>query len=386
MVLATPGVGRPAVGAAVGSLPIGFLGLAVLLLVQQEFRSGFAGAGLVVGLLGIGTGAGMAFQGRLIDRFGPPRILLAAAGLQVAALTGLVEVVRAGGPVGLVAVLAAVAGAGEPQVGGSLRGLWADLLPEGLRGTAVAVSSALFEGPVLAGPLLLVGLLAAGGPVVAVLAAAACSATGAWLLARSPAARARGSSTRRVGGRVGVLRSRGIRTVVAVTVGQGLVTGLVQVPAAAAAARHGDPGRAPLLYAALSVGSLFGTVGYGARRWTGRPGRQLIVLLTAVAAATAGTAVAPGLGWLAVGLFTAGLVLGPVAVCCFGLVEGLAPPGARVEAFTTVTAFGLAGFAAGTATAGVVVDHTGPAGGFLAAAVAAAVTAATVHTRRSTLR
>lgn len=46
-------VRRPAAGAALASLPIGMLGLAVLLLVQRS-SPGFAAAGLVVGLLGLG--------------------------------------------------------------------------------------------------------------------------------------------------------------------------------------------------------------------------------------------------------------------------------------------------------------------------------------------
>ena len=129
-----------------------------------------------------------------------------------------------------------------------------------------------------------------------------------------------------------------------------------------------------------------GALGYGARRWTGSAGRALIVLLVAVAVAGSGCATAaPSLGWLAVGLLTVGLVLGPVAVCYFGLVDVLAPAGARVEACTTVTAAGLAGFAGGTAAAGVIVDRTGSGGGFLTAAVIAAVTAGAVHVRRSTL-
>ncbi len=233
VVLRRPGVARPAAGAAVGSLPIGMLGLAVLLLVQQRSPSGFADAGLVVGLLGVGTGVGMTVQGRLIDRFGPARVLLAAAAVQATALVALVQATRADGPTGLVAVGALVAGAGEPQIGGSLRGLWADLVPEELRGTAVALSSVLFEAPVLLGPLLLVGLLAMVGPAAAVLVAGACFAVGAWILARSAAARAWTPSVGQARGRLGALHSRGVQTVAIIAAAQGMITGLVQVSAAA---------------------------------------------------------------------------------------------------------------------------------------------------------
>jgi len=360
VVLRRPGVARPAAGAAVGSLPIGMLGLAVLLLVQQRSPSGFADAGLVVGLLGVGAGVGMTVQGRLIDRFGPARVLVVAAAVQSMALVTLVQVTRVGGPTDLVAVAALLAGAGEPQIGGSLRGLWPNLVPEELRGTAVALSSVLFEAPVLLGPLLLVGLLAVVGPAAAVLVAGACFAVGAWILARSAAARAWKPSPRQARGRLGLAA------------------------------------RAPLLYAALSAGSLLGALGYGALRRTVPAGRALIVLLVAVSVASSGCAAVsvassgcaavPSLGWLAVGLFTGGLLLGPVAVCYLGLVDVLAPAGARVEAFTTVSAAGLAGFAGGTAAAGVIVDRAGPGGGFLTAAVIAAITAGALYVRRSTIR
>ena len=373
MVLRRPGVGRPAAGAAVGSLPIGMLGLALLLLVRQRSPSGFADAGLVVGLFGVGTGVGMTIQGRLIDRFGPARVLLAAAAVQAAALVGLVQVTRVDGPTGLVALGALLAGAGEPQIGGSLRGLWPDLVPDELRGTAVALSSVLFEAPVLLGPLVLVGVLAVAGPGAAVLVAGAFFAVGAWMLARSTAARAWEPSPRRARERLVAFRSRGVQTVMDVAAAHGMITGLVQVSAAAATVRSGLPGRTPLLYAALSAGSLLGAVGYGALRRSGPAGRALSGLLVAVAVASSGcAAVAASLGWLAVGLFTGGLLLGPAAVCYLGQVDVLAPAGARVEAFTTVTAAGLAGFAGGTAAAGVIVDRTGPGGGFLTAAVIAA--------------
>jgi len=386
-VLRRPGVARPAAGAAVGSLPIGMLGLAVLLLVQQRSPSGFADAGLVVGLLGGGAGVGMTVQGRLIDRFGPTPVLLAAAAVQALALVSLVQVTWVDGPTGLVAVGALLAGAGEPQIGGSLRGLWPDLVPDELRGTAAALSSVLFEAPVLLGPLVLVSVLAVAGPGAAVLIAGACFAVGAWMLARSTAARAWAPSPRRAQGRPTALHSRGVRTVMTVAGAHGMITGLVQVSAAAATVRTGLPGRAPLLYAALSAGSLLGAVGYGALRRTGPAGRALIVLLVAAAVVSSGCAVAvASLGWLAIGLFTAGLLLGPAAVCYLSLVDVLAPAGARVEAFTTVTAAGLAGFAGGTAAAGIIVDRTAPDGGFLTAAAIAAVTAGVVYLRRSTVR
>lgn len=384
-VLRAPGVGGPAAGAGLASLPIGMLGLGVLLLMRQ-FGSGFAEAGLVVGLLGAGTGVGMAVQGRLIDRFGQPRVLLPVASLQLAAIVVLVVAIRGQAPTWANGGLALAAGLCEPQVGSSLRGLWPALVPAELGDTAHAVSSVLFAGPVLLGPLVLAGLLATGSATVAVLAAGGCFAGGAGLLARSRAARSWRPPPAPDRGPLGALSSPGVRIVTAVSAAQGLITGLLQVPAAAAATLQGAPGRAPLLYAALSAGGLLGTVGYGARRWAGSPARRLALLLGLVAVAGVGCAAAAAkLSLLPLGLFAVGLAIGPAGLCCYAVLQALTGREPGVEAFTAVTAAGVGAFAAGTAAAGLVVARAGPATAFLAAAAVAALAALLLAVRRRTV-
>lgn len=329
----------------------------------------------------------MAVQGRLIDRFRQPPVLLPAAALQLAAVAVLVLAIRGQAPTWLTGGVAVAAGLSEPQVGGSLRGLWPGLVRPGLQDTATAVSSVLFVGPVLLGPLVLAGLLAAGSPTVAVVTAAGCFAAGTWVLARSRAARSWRPAAAPSRGLFGALSKPGVRTVTAISAAQGMVTGLLQVPAAAAAAVHGVPGRAPLLYAALSAGSLVGTLGYGARQWTGSVVRRLTVLLGLVAVAAVGcAAAAASLLWLGMAVLVVGLVIGPVGVCCYALVDALAGRGAGVEAFTTITAAGVGAFAAGTAAAGLVVDRTGPTTAFLTAAAVAFSGGLLLRVRRATVR
>lgn len=384
-VLRLPGVGKPAAGAAIASLPIGMLGLAVLLLVSQS-ESGYAAAGAVVGLLGLGTGLGMVLQGRLIDRWGQPRVLIPATALQLIALIGLVVAANGAAGFWLLGLLAFLTGVGEPQVGASLRALWPVLAPPEKKHTAVALSSALFEGPVVLGPLLLMGLLAVSSPSVAVLAAGTCFSAGTWLLVASAASRAWCAPARERRSLLGPLVSPGVRTIVAVAVAQGLITALVQVPAAAAAAQYGEPGRAGLLYSALSAGSLVGTLAYGARRWSGRAAHRLAVLLMLVAAAAVFAAQASSLVVLTAALFAVGLGIGPVAVGCFALLEMLAPSGMVVEAFTTATAAGLTAFAVGTALAGGLVDRAEAGVGFLTAMACALIAVVIVIARQRTLR
>ena len=83
------------VASALGSLPIGMFGLAILLLARDATGS-FAVAGRIVGVFGLGNALGAVAQGRLMDRLGQPRVLRPAAIGHVVALAALVVAAREG--------------------------------------------------------------------------------------------------------------------------------------------------------------------------------------------------------------------------------------------------------------------------------------------------
>lgn len=373
-VLGRPGVRRPAAGALIASVPIGMLGLAVLLLVQRS-QGRFAPAGLAVGLLGAGTAIGMVVQGRLIDRFGQTPVLLAAAGAQLLGMAGLV-VDRAGGALPVYAFLT---GACEPQVNASLRALWPSLVPPRLLPAAMTLSSVLFEAPVLLGPLMLTALLLIAGPVVVILLCAALFTAGTTILATSRASRAwRGEARRRdlIGAPVGP----GMRTLLLVAAGHGAIVGVVQVSAAARFTSY-----AGLMYAALSAGSLAGALAAGTRLQRGRPARRLAALTVGCALALGAASLSTAPPAFAASLFLLGGCLGPAGVLGFALAGRHAPPGHTVEAFTMIKAAGLSAIAVGASLAGVAADRLGPAFALVAAAVAALLIAALVIARRRSL-
>ena len=358
-VLKLPGVARPALGVAVASVPIGALSLAMLLLVEGSTKR-YTVAGLVVGALAMGTGCGILVQGRLMDRFGQPRVLIAAVLIQSPALLMVVLALRAAGPSWLLALLAFIAGLGEPQVGGALRVLWPALTPASLRQTAVAWSSVILEASVLAGPLLLAP-------------AAEQYGAGAIMLSTSKAARAWHAGPRDRVGALGALASPGVRLLTAVTAAVGAAGGFTQFSAAALANSFGAPQRATWLYAALSAGSLIGTVGYGARRWRSHPIRRLTIMSGSLSAILIVCATAPNLAYLGLGLSFCGLLFGPLTVTCFSLVAEHIPAGTEAGGFTTLIAGSLAANAAAIATAGAVTETIAPnATLVIAAALAAA--------------
>ena len=254
-VLRAPGVPLLALGAAVASLPIGLLGLA-LLLVMHDRGGAFTAGGLVVAGLGVGAVAGMLAQGRLIDRFGCRRALLPAAAVRLAAGAGFLAGDRL--PLPVTVSLVVVVGVGEPQVSNALRAALPRLVDRELRPAAVAVSALMFELPVLLGPLLLTALLFFSTPATVVLVGLGASALGACLLAASSSAAqphpktvaARPSG--RPGSVLGPLRIPAVRQLVAIITVQGLAVGVVQVASVARVAADGSTSGAGLLYAALT--------------------------------------------------------------------------------------------------------------------------------------
>ncbi|MEV6842453.1 hypothetical protein [Actinoplanes sp. NPDC051411] len=376
-VLRQPGARRPAAGAVLASLPIGMLGLAVLLLVQRS-QGRFASAGLAVGLLGAGTAVGMMVQGRLIDRFGQTPVLLTAAGAQLLGMSGLVLAGRAGAGAA-VPVCAFLTGACEPQVNASLRALWPTLLPSRLLPAAMTLSSLLFEVPLLLGPLLVTAMLLVTGPAAVIVLCAALFAAGTATIATSRAARAWRGEARR-NDLIGALAGPGVRTLLLVAAGHGLIIGVVQV--SAAARFTADAG---LLYAALSAGSVLGAVVGGTRLQSGRPAWWLAGLTVVAAAALAASVPAATPLAFAGCLFVLGTCLGPAGVLGFALAGRLAPPGHTVEAFTMVTAAGLSAIAVGAAAAGAAADRFGSTGALAAATASAVLLALLLAARRRSL-
>jgi MFS family permease len=198
-------------------------------------------------------------------------------------------------------------------------------------------------------------------------------------MAASRASRAWRGETRR-NDLIGALASPGVRTVLLVAAGHGLIVRVVQV--SAAARFTADAG---LLYAALSAGSVLGAVASGTRLQNGHPGGRLAGLTVVAAAALSAAATATTPVVFAGALFVLGTCLGPAGVLGFALAGRLAPPGHTVESFTMVTAAGLSAIAVGAAAAGAAADRSGSTGALAAAALSAVLLAFLLMARRRSL-
>jgi MFS family permease len=382
--LALPGARRPVIASAVGSMPIGMFGLAILLLAQDATGS-FAIAGRVVGAFGIGNAIGAVLQGRLMDRLGQTRVLRPAAVVHALACGALVLSAQQEAGTGVLYACAAAGGLALPQLPAAMRSLWSGLArDQAERETAYAMVSIVFEVSVITAPALAAAIVALFSPAAAVAVAATVAAGGALAFS------ATGASLRWRGephdvGWLGPLSASGMRTVFVTLGAFGTAVGVVQVLLPAFADERGSAETGGLYLAMLSAGSLAGGLIYGARSWPGEPVRRLPVLLLALGVGFALLAAASQPAVLAVLLITSGLVLAPATVVASTLLDTAAPPGTVTEAFAVMVMGIVAGTAVGNALGGTIVEHWSYEAGALCAGAIAALGAGVAIARRGSL-
>jgi predicted MFS family arabinose efflux permease len=363
--LRRPGTVRLVATSVLARMPSGMGALSLVLLVQSSTGS-FGLAGLVAGAFTIGISAGGPLQGRLIDRLGQTRVLLACGTVFATAFTTLALVAGRGAGIGVLVGCALVGGLAHPPVSAAMRVLWTTVVDGPGLQTAYAFESTMQELVFITGPLLVALLVTVFSPTAAVLAAGLLTLAGTVAFATAPASRAwRGQARTRDW--AGPLRSRGFRTLITVQPLVAATIGGIEVSVVAFATADGARGRAGVILALWSLGSLAGGLVAGARRWGSPIERRYLLLLSAVAVAVAALLLARSSLQLAGLIFLTGLPFAPWLACVYLLVDRLAPPGTLTEAFSWVLTSFMAGFSAGTSLAGGVVDAAGAHTALLAA-------------------
>lgn len=212
-------------------------GLALLLNTQARTGS-IAVAGLVSAAFGLGNAVGIAGQGRLMDRLGHARVLLPASVVSSLALLAAAFL----STTSLLVVAAAVAGMAYPAAISSVRVLAAASVDDAqTRRAAYALLAVSFGLVMVAGPLLVSGIVAIAGTARAVVVTAivigisgvAFSATHA-VRTHQPATAAAGRS--RLGFRGGFL------TIVVANAALGFAAGAKGVAVSASRTDRGSPG------------------------------------------------------------------------------------------------------------------------------------------------
>ncbi|MGY1914909.1 MFS transporter [Blastococcus sp. SYSU DS0973] len=357
-----------------GRLPSAMVPLALLLMVQRQTGS-YAVAGLAAATLGIAS-AGMApVLGRLADRKGPRRILLAQSALYPLLLGLLVAVTLGGAPEPAVIAASALAGASTPLVSGTVRALWSRTDPRS-RSTAYALDATATELVFVVGPTLVATLAVLAAPAWAMAVAGALAVTGALGIAR--AARSWVPEPAPSAGLFSTVLAPGIPRVLISGSAVMLGFGALEVAIPAFADSSGSPGLSGLLLAVWSLGSVAGGLWFGARVMSASLPRQYRWLLFGVTIGLAPLAWVSSPWALGVLLFLGGTVIAPTLTVQSSLVGSLAPVHATTEAFTWLSTITVGASAVGAALGGALIETSAGVPGALVLACAGAAAAVVV--------
>lgn len=348
--LRVPGAGPLALWGVVGRFPIAMRSISILLLISAVTGS-IGDAGEVSAAMLLAQGAASPVLGRLADRAGQRRVLLAACAAHAAGITVLTVAILNRAPLGLVMVIAAATGCTAVSVGSFMRARWPVMVQHPLLRTAYALESMLDEMIFLLGPLLVTVLDSAVHPA-GLIACGALTTAGSIALAlhrRSEPGRqqvAPGAARRRA---IGVA---GVRVLTVAYAGMGFLLGAVDVTMIAFAQERSAAWLGGVFLSLTAVGSFTGGAVYGAVDWRVPHSRLLpvatcVLTLGVIPLAFAGSFLA--MGFLAV---LAGVAIAPALIAGSTLLESLAPAGSLSEAFSWLTSAGAIGIALGTAAGG----------------------------------
>jgi hypothetical protein len=156
----------------------------------------------------------------------------------------------------------------------------------------------------------------------------------------------------------GPLASRGLRTVLVVSVLEAAAFGVLEVAIPSYMNALGKPQMGGLLYAVWSGGSIVGGVWFGGQDFKSPLQRQYAVLMCMNLVGFSGVLLAGGPITLGLLLFLAGLVISPTTTVEAALVSDLAPQESTTEAFTWSGTAIYLGFGLGSWLAAVALSST----------------------------
>ena len=279
-VLRAPGALSLFIASCVARLPMGALGL-LLVLHTQQLTGSYAKGGLASGAYAIALALSNPALARIVDRRGQTLVLRTGAPLAAAAILVLATLPD-GAPLGAILAAAAVAGACQPPVGACMRALWPVLLDSpDRRHAAYSMEGALLEIVYICGPVLIVAGIGSWSTSAAMAACAVFLLAGDLAFSAHPVSRAWRPHAERPRDLTGALRGPGVRVLVAVFVLCGLSIGAVEVVVPAALDATGHRELTGLLLGVWGAGSMFAGLAIGRAGAAADPPRRLALALGA---------------------------------------------------------------------------------------------------------
>jgi MFS family permease len=367
-VLGADGVKQPLAGVIIGRLSIAAEPLSTILLVHGTTGS-FAIAGAVMGAYSIAAALSLPVQGRIIDRIGQTRVILAATVTGTSGFAAVILLAHEGAGAGWLVAAGTLAGIGTLPTGATMRTLWSDLVPDpDLRQAAFAIDAVAIDVAFIVGPLIAAAVIALASPTASLCVCIGLTLVGSAVFASSPASlRWRGAPSEHR--RVGPLRSASVWVLMGAAFGIGLAVGAAELAITAFASEHGAAELGGTLIAVQAVASTAGGLWYGAKTWRNHPGDRLPGVTLVFALCMLPLAAIPSLPAAFPLMALSGLALAPAISLIYLLLDSLAPVGTAAEATGWVLTAIVGGAALGNAAAGIAVTEVSPHAG-LAIAVA----------------
>lgn len=384
--LRQPGVRTFTTVGLIGRLPIAMNALAIVLLVSNTTGS-YAYAGLLSALLAITAGLVSIISSRIADQVGQGRVLRVLAFAHSGSLALFTASVLAGWLRPIQILLVIIAGATTPAIGSYVRARWTHVsVSPGMVRVGFAWESILDEAVFTVGPIITTAVAFSVGFGAPLFLAAALVLIGSWGLASArTSAPPPHRSTQVKTSLWAVVRLPGMLALVFAAVGLGTVFGTVDVGVVAFTAEQSTASFAGVVLATFAGTSMLGGILYGSRHWPGplhwHPRAAAIVLLTV----TMAIPFAMNNSYLVAVIALAGFSVAPALIGIFTLASRLVPRQHLTEGLTWTNSGLAAGFALGSSAAGVIVDTFGTRAG-LALTVLGAALAAGALTNRSLAR
>ncbi|MEU3655099.1 MFS transporter [Streptomyces sp. NPDC032161] len=374
--LATPGARAFTAGNLLARLPMGMFSVSAVIMIAGS-RGSYALAGAVTAAGLAATAVVAPWTARLVDRYGQARVAVPATAIAALGSLALLLCVHYGAPDWtLFACYAATAT--TPNTGGMSRARWAHLHrgdPAALH-TANSFEQAMDELCFMLGPVLAALLCGSLFPEAGTLVGTVLLMTGVLIFAAQRATeppvapRTHADSP---------LRAPGMPALLAAFLATGAIFGSMEVVTIAHAGGA--------ILALQAAGSCAAGLLYGSLRPAPDIRRRLLGCLAGMTALMSlpllAASWADALPVLAGALLLAGAATAPTMVTGMTLVQRLTPEGQLNEGMTLAVTALLGGIAAGAATGGWMVEHTGRVTGYVvpvcAAALALVVAAAGVR-------
>jgi MFS family permease len=355
-------------------------------LFARSATGSFATASLV---LAASTAGGLLFgpaRGRLVDRVGAGSAVLRLAIPDIATDIAFIAGGRARVGSALLVGLAFVAGAVSAPAGAALRSAWSQLLKgsDG-RQAGFALMTMMQETTYIAGPLVAGAVIALWSTTAAVATTAVLSFIGAVTFGTGqPAAKREPKPA--AARHLPALAGGGIRTVVATSAAFGATFGILDVAFPAFARAHGSGAAAGVLLSAFAVGSWIGGFVYGLRPRARSAGQQYPGLCLLAGLGLAPLILTPDLPAMVALAALAGLCFAPITTCQMAVIDEVAPPQHRAEAFTWLGTLYGAGLALGAAVSGQLIASIGTRAALTAACATTLLAWLLTSARAATLR